>query len=176
MAVRDIVLYPDDPLTKVSAPLDIIEPDVPSLVTDMFDTMDTYDGIGLSAPQVGVAKRITVMRDPENGKRICLINPEISDMEGTEYAEEGCLSLPHLFADVPRAVRIHVRAQDVDGKALDFVAHDWLARVIQHETDHLNGIVMLDRLDILSREGKLREWQEVRESMRATVEGSHPGT
>jgi len=170
MAIRDIVLYPDEPLTQPARPVETFGPELVSLAEDMFETMDTFDGSGLAGPQVGVAQRLCVLRDPDDGKKICLVNPAISEYEGAGAAEEGCLSLPYTYALVPRATRIRVRAQDLDGTPLDFVAHDWLARIIQHETDHLDGIVFLDRLDILSREDRLREWREVRETMRTAAD------
>jgi peptide deformylase len=170
MAIRDIVLYPDAPLREIAEPVDDVDPDISRLIEDMFETMEAYDGSGLAAPQVGVSKRICVLTHPKNGNRVCLINPEISEAEGTEQAEEGCLSFPQLYADVARAARIHVRALDARGKPLDFLADDWLARVVQHEADHLDGIVFPDRLDILSREDKLLEWRAIRENLRTSVE------
>ena len=171
MAILDIVLYPDDPLTRAAEPYESVEPEAAALAADMFETMDTFDGSGLSGPQVGVTKRIFVLRDPETGRKICLINPELSEMEGNVEGEEGCLSLPYVYANVRRAQRVRVRGLDLHGQPVDFVAEDWLGRIIQHETDHLHGTVFLDRLDILSREDKVREWQRVRESMLAAAEG-----
>lgn len=172
MAILDVKLYPDDPLTQVAEPYETIGPEIPALVADMFETMDAFDGTGLAGPQVGISKRIFVLRQPETGKKLCFINPELSDMEGAVVAEEGCLSVPYVYAKVSRAERLHVRALDRHGEVIDFVADGWLARIIQHETDHLDGLVFIDRLDILRREDALREWQEVRESMEAAVEES----
>ena len=165
MAILDIVLYPDDPLTKQASPYETIGPEVGKLAADMLETMHTYDGLGLAGPQVGVSKRIVVIHEPEKNP-MCLVNPEIVESEGQQEGEEGCLSLPHVFALVPRAARIRLRARDEHGKSLDFEAHGILARVIQHECDHLEGIVFPERLDLLTQQAKLKEWEEVREKLK----------
>lgn len=164
MAIREIVLYPDEPLTKPAVPVEKIGRDFEHLVSDMLDTMHTFDGVGLAGPQVGVSKRVLVLQEP-NGPELCLINPEIIDAEGEEEGEEGCLSLPRVYGNVPRATRIHVNAEDIHGKRLDFEARDLLARIIQHELDHLNGMLFPDRLDIVSREAVIREWSELRRTL-----------
>ncbi len=169
MALRDIVLYPDSPLTVKAAPIESFGPELQPLVSDMFETMAANDGCGLAGPQVGVSKRILVLHEPEQNISMCLINPEILDPEGSEIAEEGCLSLPNVFAEVTRHARIRVKAFDEHGKHLDFGASGLLARIIQHETDHLDGIVFPDRLDILSRAARLQEWEQAREQMSAAV-------
>lgn len=172
MAVRDIVLYPDHPLLEKAAPVENIGPEIARLVADLYQTMDAYDGCGLAAPQVGVQKRLLVLREPDAQQPMCLINPEIADGEGTEVGEEGCLSIPSIFAPVSRYTRIRVRALDGRGTFLDFVATDMLARIIQHELDHLDGVLFIDRLDILTREAKLREWKEAREQLSSALTGA----
>lgn len=169
MAVLDLVLYPDDPLTKKSAPYaeSEIGPELAQLAEDMLETMHTYSGVGLAGPQVGIAKRIFVLCEPD-GDPMCFINPEILEMEGCEQAEEGCLSIPQVYGNVPRATRIRVRALNQRGKPQEFEAFDFLARIIQHEYDHLEGIVFPDRLDIISRQEKLQEWETVRKQMALT--------
>jgi len=162
MASKDIVLYPDSPLTKKAAPYKRVGPDVASFAAEMLEIMDAYDGVGLAAPQVGVSKRILVLREPENGVELCLVNPEISETDGQDSMEEGCLSLPHVFAPVPRYTRLRVRGLNQNGKPVDFEAKDMLARIIQHEVDHLDGVVFLDRVDLLTRDSKMQEWQEIR--------------
>ena len=164
MAILDIVLYPDDPLMKKAGPFDAITSEVADLAHDMIETMLTYEGVGLAGPQVGLSKRIFVLCEPD-GEPMCLVNPEVAIIEGREEGEEGCLSLPQVYAMVPRATRIHVRAANEKGKLLDFEANDFLARIIQHENDHLEGIVFPDRLDVLSRESTLQEWQEIRKQL-----------
>lgn len=160
MAIRDIVWYPDSRLTQIALPYEEIGPDVAELAQDMLETMFFYDGVGLAGPQVGIGKRILVLCEPE-GDPMCLVNPEIYEKEGRADGEEGCLSLPQLYAMVSRATRIRVRGFNELGDPVDFEARDFLARIIQHENDHLDGIVFPDRLDILSREDLLRQWQEI---------------
>ena len=164
MSILNIVLYPDDPLTQTAEPYESVGPEIPALADDMLETMIAYEGVGLAGPQVGITKRIFVMREPD-GDPMCLINPEILESEGEVVMEEGCLSLPHIFADVPRAQRIVVRALDHHGKELNFEAIDYKARIILHELDHLNGTIFLDRLDILTRQAKIAEWEEVRQRL-----------
>lgn len=165
MAKLDIVLYPDDPLTKVAAPYEAVDAGVLDLARDMLETMHSFDGVGLAGPQVGVAKRILVLCEPEGTPR-CLINPEILEREGQATGEEGCLSMPHIYSKVvPRAVWIRVRAKDEYGEALEFEVQDFCARIIQHEVDHLDGIMFPDRLDVLSREAAYQDWNEVRKQL-----------
>jgi peptide deformylase len=150
MASKDVIFYPDAPLTKKAAPF--------------------RNGCGLAGPQVGVSKRIAVLREPEKQTDICLINPEITESEGHEFLEEGCLSLPQVYAMVPRYTRLRVRGLNQHGRPVEFEAAGLLARIIQHEVDHLNGIVFLDRVDLLTREAKFLEWQEIRSEILATDE------
>ena len=169
MSILSIVLYPDDPLTQVAKAIETFGPELEKLAADMLETMHVYDGVGLAGPQVGLSQRILVLQEPE-GEPMCLVNPQLSEFDGCEKGEEGCLSLPTVYADVPRAIRIRVQAQDPAGKSLDFEARDFLARVIQHETDHLEGIVFPDRADILTRQAKLAEWEDVRARLMTAAE------
>ena len=166
MSELSVVLYPDDPLTKVASPIDRVGPKIQQLAEDMFETMYANDGVGLAGPQVGVSKRIFVLHEPD-GAKMCLINPEISELDGEEEGQEGCLSLPEIYVQVPRATSLLVRALDETGAEVEFEAHDFLARIIQHELDHLDGKIMLDRVDILTRHAKLQEWEDVRERLLA---------
>lgn len=168
MSILNLVLYPDDPLRDVAEPFETIGPEVVQLARDMLETMTAYEGIGLAGPQVGLSQRILVLREPE-GPEMCLVNPEILEAYGREEGEEGCLSLPRIYAEVPRAVRIRVRAFDAYGKLHEFEAEQLLARIIQHEIDHLDGIIFLDRLDVLTRQAKLAEWEEIRGRMMAAL-------
>lgn len=164
MSSLNLVLYPDDPLTQVAEPVTDFGPDLTRLAQDMLELMYESQGVGLAGPQVGLAKRIIVLHEPD-GAPMCLINPDIVDFEGLVEGEEGCLSIPNIYAMVPRATRIRVRAQDTEGVPLDFEARDFLARIIQHETDHLDGRVFIDRVDILARQALLQEWEQARESL-----------
>lgn len=161
MSVLNVVLYPDEPLTQVAKPVENVGPKIQRLVEDLFETMYAHEGVGLAGPQVGVSKRLFVLHEPE-GAKMCLINPEISELEGEEEGQEGCLSLPEIYVQVPRATSLHVRALDENGAPVEFDAHGFLARIIQHELDHLDGKIILDRIDILTRHAKMQEWEEVR--------------
>lgn len=164
MAELKIVYYPDEPLTRKAAPVEEFGPELLRFANDMLETMDANEGVGLAAPQVGVSRRMFVLCEPD-GEPMCLVNPEIYEQEGREYGEEGCLSLPQVYAKVPRCTRIRVRAKDPLGNDLDFEACDFLARIIQHEYDHLEGVVFPDRLDVFSREDAMLHWEEQRRQL-----------
>ena len=100
---------------------------------------------------------------------MCLVNPEILEQEGEAIGSEGCLSIPEIYADVPRATRIQVSALDPYGTPLEFEARDYLARIIQHEYDHLDGIMIFDRVDVLTRHALLQDWEKVRERLLSGV-------
>ncbi|HIJ65098.1 MAG TPA: peptide deformylase, partial [Candidatus Hydrogenedentes bacterium] len=138
------------------------------LAADMLDTMHAYEGVGLAGPQVGVGRQIITVQEP-GGQPRCLLNPDIVLREGQETGEEGCLSFPELYAVVPRAERIRVIGFDEKGASVEFEAAGMLARIIQHEVDHLSGVVFIDRLDVLSRQAKLEEWNEMRARMAAAI-------
>jgi peptide deformylase len=127
-------------------------PNLHRLLDQMVETLRTASGVGLAAPQIGLGQRIAVIEypedeeQPEETKRIYeLINPEIIKAKGSEVAQEGCLSMPGLAADVERATQLIVRAQDRHGNEVRYKVYDWLARIFQHEIDHLHGVLMTDR-------------------------------
>lgn len=166
MAVRRVLYYPDAPLSDKSKPVGVFGAKLEHLVEDLIETMQAQAGVGLAAPQVGVSKRLFVLQEPQ-GDPMCFVNPEILEREGREEGEEGCLSMPRMYAMVPRATRICVRAQDPKGKKFEVEATDFLARIIQHETDHLDGIMFPERLDIITRQEILERWAEVRAQLLA---------
>jgi peptide deformylase len=139
------------------------------LVDDMFETMYAHKGVGLAAPQVNLSQRLTVIdcsagEDPE--QRLAIINPEIVLLEGTQVGEEGCLSIPGFREDVKRAMKAHVRYQDVEGEYREITGEELLARALQHEIDHLNGILFLSHLSVLKRDlirRKIRRLQKAGE-------------
>jgi peptide deformylase len=135
-----------------------ITPELRRLVDDMFETMHGASGIGLAAPQVGRRERLAVAE--VDNVALVLINPEIITREGKVKGEEGCLSIPEVFADVERSATITIRAQDIDGKVYEVEASDLLARCLQHEVDHLHGKLFLDRLSLLKRRAAFRDWDE----------------
>ncbi len=154
MAIREILKYPNPVLRKKAAKVTEFDDSLEELVADMAETMYDAPGVGLAAPQVGVSLQLLVMDityKDEEPELIILANPEISEGEGSESDEEGCLSVVDLTAKVSRFTKIRVKAQDIEGNPLDFIAEDWFARVIQHEVDHLNGTLFIDRLSSLKR-------------------------
>lgn len=172
MAVRDILLYPEhsDVLTTECDPVDEVDDEIRTLVDDLAETMYDAPGIGLAAPQVGVTKRVTVVdiKGPEEpGDHLhVLINPEIlesSDEEAT--TEEGCLSFPGLYGEVDRPERVRVRALNRDGEEYEFEADGMLSVAVQHEIDHLDGILFLDRMSPLKRRMARKEYKKIRANM-----------
>ncbi len=156
MAIRQIVTPWDengDILRKPARRVREFGPELHKLLDDMVETMREARGVGLAAPQVGVGLRITVIEypedeeDPESTRLYEVINPEIVKAKGSVVAQEGCLSLPGLAADVDRATYVLVKAQDRHGKEYRVKAYDWLARIFQHEIDHLHGVLMTDRAE-----------------------------
>lgn len=164
MAVLEVLVYPSPPLRERASKVFSFGPKLRRLADNMLETMIEKEGVGLAAPQVGVRQQFMVLCEP-GGEPMCLANPEIIEMDGSIVAEEGCLSLPGIYAHVPRATRIRVRAQDVEGHALDFEARDFLARIIQHEYDHLHGKMFPDRLDIFTRDALYKEFFELQKEV-----------
>lgn len=152
MALLDILHFPDPRLRNVAAPVTEITNEIKKLVDDMFETMYAAPGIGLAATQVNVHQRVIVVDVSEShNEPVCLINPELVELNGTEQMEEGCLSVPGVFELVERADAIKVSAWDRDGKAFTLEASGLLAVCIQHEIDHLNGKLFVDYLSQLKR-------------------------
>lgn len=147
MSTLEIVKVPDPVLRKVAERVKGFNPDLEKLVTDMAETMYSAPGVGLAGNQVAVAKQVIVIdvSVPEEPKNLlALINPEIVESEGAEKIEEGCLSIPEFKQTVERPIKIKVRAWNLKGEEIEFVAEDLLARAIQHEIDHLHGHLLLD--------------------------------
>ena len=162
MAILEIRTYPDEILKRPSAPIPEVTDEVKRLILDMAETMYANDGVGLAAPQVGVSSRIIVIDvggPEERGKKeslITLVNPEITVLDGTCTHEEGCLSFPELRAEVKRHERVVVRALDREGHPIELTGEELLAVALQHEIDHLNGTLFIDRLSRLKRERLIR--------------------
>jgi len=151
VALLTVRLYGDPVLRQVAAPVREITAEIERIIVDMTETMWHQIGIGLAAPQVGLPHRILVMDDGQGGAQ-ALINPEIETRSGTVREEEGCLSLPGIFGVVERSKTITVRAMDAAGKPVSLEAAGLKARIVQHELDHLNGVLMFDRLSPLKRD------------------------
>lgn len=156
MAIRPLVILPDSVLRQVSKPVEAITPEIKALAADMFETMYDAPGIGLAAIQVGVPLRmITIdLAKPEDEKApMVVINPEITwSSEETNVHEEGCLSIPEYYEEVERPARVKVRYLDLDGKQQEIETDGLLATCLQHEIDHLNGVLFIDHLSRLKRE------------------------
>ncbi|HSK20984.1 MAG TPA: peptide deformylase [Longimicrobiales bacterium] len=164
MAVRKLRFMGDPVLREKAAPVDGITADIRTLVADMFDTMYAEEGVGLAAPQVGVADRVIVV-DPrdEDIEPFALINPEIVHFgDDLERDEEGCLSIPGLKEIVERPATCRVEAINMDGNRITIDADGLLSRILQHEVDHLDGILFLDRVSALKRKLLLKRWQKVK--------------
>lgn len=155
MAILHICTYPEEILRQRAEPITEIDEEVVKLVDHMAETMYSAPGIGLAATQVGVAKQVLVAdiapRRPES-ELIVLINPEIVAAEGEVIFEEGCLSVPDYQAEVKRYERITVRGLNLKGEEVEIEAEGLLAIVLQHEIDHLNGVLFIDRLSKLKRD------------------------
>ena len=156
MAIREILTYPNNFLRQPTRPVTVITDDVHTLIDDMIETMYDEPGVGLAAIQVGSDQSIIVYdASPSEEERQAqvLINPEIVSSEGHQLSEnEGCLSVPDFRADVKRAARVRVEGLDRKGQPVAFEADGFLAILLQHEIDHLNGILFIDRISALKRE------------------------
>ena len=163
MSLLPIVIAPDPRLKTKSLPIEPIDDSIRGLAADMFDTMYHEKGIGLAAVQVGVLKRLLVAdvtwRDDDGpGKQYALINPEILETsEEPHHYKEGCLSFPDQFADVERPASVRVRYLGLDGKQYEEIFEGLLAICVQHEIDHLNGIVFVDHISPVKRDMILRK-------------------
>jgi peptide deformylase len=162
--IREIVIYGDPVLRKKGKPIREISEQIRQLAEDMIETMHEVHGVGLAAQQVGEPIQLTVIDvadaenrpsrmwidgqevDPKDHMPIILVNPELELSKETEVGPEGCLSFPEINADISRATRIKVKALDLEGQPVTFEAEGLLSRVVQHETDHLNGILFIDRM------------------------------
>jgi peptide deformylase len=164
MAKRPILILPDPRLRAVADPVVEIDEDIKKLARDMLDTMYDAPGIGLAAPQVGELKRIVVMdlsKEDEPNDPIVMINPEILKFsDATVTTEEGCLSIPELYYDVERPAEVTVRYTDLEGKTHDLDAKERLAICVQHELDHLDGVLYIDYLSRLKRDRVLKKFQK----------------
>ena len=154
--IYKIVKYGDPVLETPAQPVtEFGTSELRDLVDNMFETMYAAKGLGLAAPQIAVSQRLAVI-DPSAGEdpsaRLVLINPEFLDKQGKQVGEEGCLSIPGFREDVTRAMKVRVRAQNVEGESFELEAQELLARAIQHEIDHLNGVLFLSHVSMLKRD------------------------
>lgn len=158
MALLDIHLLGSPPLRQRSVEIAGVDDDLRRFIDDLFETMDAAEGVGLAANQVGVTRRVAVVGVEDD--RFAMINPVITSAEGKARAEEGCLSIPGIYGEVTRPERIVLEALDREGKPFRREMDGYVARAVQHEIDHLDGIVFLDHLSMLKREMLLRKWKK----------------
>ena len=176
MAIHDILLLGDPVLRRPAEEVETFDEALAALVHDMFETMYHAEGVGLAAPQIGISRRILVVdvraRDEGGPGRLALVNPEVvSTSDETERSPEGCLSIPGLEEVVERPFTVEVRARNVHGEPVRFEADALLARALQHEIDHLDGILFLDRVSPLKRKMLLAKWKKLREEAEKEAAG-----
>ena len=165
--IHEVVKYPEPVLAKRGEEVTVFDAGLKKLVNEMFESMYIAQGIGLAAPQINISKRITVIdvsfkKNPKD--KIVLINPEIVDRSGKQLEEEGCLSLPDIREKVSRAAWVKVKAYDENGVAFEIEGTELLGRCMQHEIDHLDGILFIDRLSRLKRELVLRKIKKLQKN------------
>ena len=146
MTILPIVMFPDKILKQKCAKVTSFDKNLAKLLNNMYETMIEADGVGLAAPQVGVKKQIAVVEVDEESGVIELINPEILETKGEQTGVEGCLSFPDVYGEVTRSYRVKIRAQDRRGQYYELEAEDFLARAIQHEIDHLQGVLFTSKI------------------------------
>jgi peptide deformylase len=168
MAIRDIVLLGDPVLRTQAAEVTAFDKRLRTLVRDMFETMYHADGIGLAAPQIGLSTRVIVVdlphRDEEadESERVALVNPVITwSSAETEKQSEGCLSIPGLEEIVQRPAEVRIEARDPDGNEVIIEADELFGRALQHEIDHLDGILFVDRVSPLKRKMLMKKWKKL---------------
>jgi peptide deformylase len=163
MAIRTILHYPDPRLREKGLPVERVTPEIARLIDDMAETMYAAPGVGLAATQIGEAHRIfliDIAAEDEPSKLIVFINPEIIKKEGESCGPEGCLSFPTITEDIKRAAKVTVRALDKKGQPFELEAEGLLAVAVQHESDHLDGVLMIDRMGMLKKRIVQRKMQK----------------
>lgn len=167
MAILDIVLMGDPVLRQEAEEVTVFDDALKTLVRDMFETMYHAEGVGLAAPQVGVSQQVLVVdirREDEPESRVALVNPRVVwASDETEKEPEGCLSIPGLEDVVMRPWAVRIEGRNPDGDPITVEAEDFYARALQHEIDHLHGVLFLDHLSPLKRRMALKKWRKLRE-------------
>jgi peptide deformylase len=176
VSLRPIHLLGSPVLRERSAEIGQVDDEVRQLVADLFETMEADNGIGLAANQVGLAQRVAVVRTEEDGSdSVVLIDPVVLEREGTVKGEEGCLSIPDIFGDVERSARIVIETTTLDNERVRIEATELRSRAIQHEIDHLDGILFLDHLSPLKRRMLMKKWQKQRKGKTGHTKEVVPG-
>lgn len=170
MAILQVYEYPHPILKQKAVPVEQVDDELRKLLDDMLETMYDAPGVGLAAPQIGVSKRIVVIdaaMDDEEPAPMYFINPEIVwRSEEKKICEEGCLSVPEMRAEVERPDSVRVKYLDYNGKACEILAEEFLAVVVQHELDHLDGVLYIDRISRLKRQMLLKKLEKARKENR----------
>ncbi len=176
MALRKVITTENPILRQKAKKIHRFDSSLQRLVDDMFETMHASNGVGLAAPQIAQSIRVIVVEytDPEEDgqhHKVAVFNPEIVKAEGEAFGSEGCLSIPGYVGDnIRRATKILVKGQDVKGRAVRVPAEGWFARILQHEIDHLDGILFLDRLDRPEDLREVGEEEELEEEAAGVIE------
>jgi peptide deformylase len=160
LSVLSIKYYPDSVLEKKCEPVKEFNKDLEKLLEDMYETMLAADGVGIAAPQIGILKQIAIVDVEDDFGKIELINPVLISEQGSQINLEGCLSIPGKYGDVKRSFYIKVKARDRYGKAFILEAENYLAQAIQHEIDHLNGILFITKANKMYTEEELEGLDE----------------
>jgi peptide deformylase len=159
MAILPIVMHPNAILEKECEKVTDFDKKLKKLLANMYETMVEADGVGLAAPQVGVDLQVAIVDIGDDSGTVELINPEVIEVDGSQTDLEGCLSFPGLYGEVTRPYSIRVRTQDRKGRKIEFQAQDFLARAIQHEIDHLNGILFTSKVEKYITEDELEGYE-----------------
>jgi peptide deformylase len=159
MALMEVLRFPNPVLRKKCEKVETVDEEIKKIARDMAETMYAENGIGLAAPQVGISKRIFVVDVDE--ELITVINPEISVSGEKEIMEEGCLCLPKVSVEIERLSNAQVKGLDIEGKEILIEAGDLLARALQHETDHLNGMLIIDHLSKVKRDMVVKKFRKL---------------
>ncbi len=174
MSILPLHLLGSPALRQRSAEVAAVDDEVRRLIDDLFETMDAARGVGLAANQIGVTRRVAVV-DAE-GNRFAMVNPTLVEAEGSATAEEGCLSIPDIYADVTRPERVVLEALDREGRPFRLKAAGLTARAIQHEIDHLDGILFLDHLSLMKRKMLLARWKREHKDDSSYLKQVQPAT
>jgi peptide deformylase len=166
MTVRPVVTYGSPPLKRRAVEIDKIDDSIKQLAAEMFETLDASRGLGLAAPQIGVSLRLVVLSIPledDTRWKCAIVNPELVAKKGKATSEEGCLSIPGVYEDISRSEEVEVKGLNLEGEEITIEGKGLLARALQHEIDHLEGVLIVDRLSSAKRhvlQKKLRELEE----------------
>jgi peptide deformylase len=173
VSLLDIRVLGDPILRRDTTIVPAVTDDIRRLADAMFETMYAAKGIGLAAPQVGRLERVAVV--DVDGARFTLVNPEIVHSEGSTKGEEGCLSIPDIYADVERFGTVRVRALDLNGEPFEIDGTELLGRCFQHEIDHLHGRLFLDKLSMLKRRSAMQKWEKLKSTYPGFIRKVVPG-